>query len=61
METIFSVLVVSTKKRYSSFLKKVFVSRKFVSKLSIENVWNFHWFLHKNMPVFQTEGYFANP
>ena len=28
---------------------------------SIENIWNFHWLSHKNMPISQTEGYFENP
>ena len=37
----FSILVLSTKNRYSSLLKKIFFFRKLVSKLSIENVQNF--------------------
>ena len=27
---------------------------------SIENVQNFHWLLHKNLPISQTEGYLEN-
>ena len=40
----FSLLVLSTKKRYSNF---------FQSK-SIQNVQNFQWLLHENMPISQT-------
>ena len=57
----FLILVLLAKKPYSSFLKKFSFSRKFISKLSIENVQNFHRFSHKNMPISQTEGYFENP
>ena len=46
----FSLLVLSTKKRYSNF---------FQSK-SIQNVQNFQWLLHENMPISQTEGYFTS-
>ena len=28
---------------------------------SIENVQNFHWLSHKNLPMFQTEDYCENP
>ena len=47
-------LVLSAKKWYSSFFENVFLK-------SIENVPNFHWLSHKNMPISQTEGYFQNP
>ena len=46
----FSVVVLSTKKRYPTFLKQ-----------AIERVWNLHLLSHKNMPISQTEGYFENP
>ena len=56
------MLVRSTKKRYSSFLKKVF---RFLENLfqseSTENIQRFNWSWHKNMPISQTEGYFENP
>ena len=45
-----------------SFLWKRFsFFRKFVLKLSIENVQTFQWLSHKDIPIFQTEGYFENP
>ena len=37
-----------------------FPENLFQSK-SIENVQNFPWLLHKNMPIFQAKGYFKNP
>ena len=37
------------------FLENLFQS------LSTENVQNFHWSSHKNIPISQTEGYFKNP
>ena len=44
------------------FLKKFFFFQKICFKVnSIENVQNFHWLSHKNMPISQTEGYFKNP
>ena len=42
----FSILLLSAKKRNSSFLKKVSFS-----KVSIENVQSFHCMSHKNMPI----------
>ena len=46
MEMMFSILVVSTKKRYSSFLKKVFVFQKICFKVKVletfENVPDCH-------------------
>ena len=62
MEMMFSILVVSTKKRYTSFFEKGFrFPENLFQSWSIENVWNFHWSSHKNMPISQTEGYFENP
>ena len=57
----FSILVRSTKKCYSNFLKKsiLFLENLFQSK-STENVQKFHWSSHKNIPTSQTEGYFEN-
>ena len=58
----FSILMRSTKKQYSSFFGKSF---RFLENLfqswSNENVQNFHWLTHKNMPLSQMEGYFENP
>ena len=48
----FSVLAVSTKKRYCCFLKKVF----FFQKIKIHSDCHI-----KNMAISQTEGYFKNP
>ena len=46
----------------TSFLKKEFRFPEILfQSQSIENVWNFHWLSHKNMPISQTEGYFENP
>ena len=43
-------------------MKKVFVFQKICFKVeSIENIWNFHWLSHKNMPISQTEDYMENP
>ena len=59
---VFLILELSTKKRSSSFLKMVFVFQKIYFKVkSIENVQNFHWLSHKNMPISQTESYFGSP
>ena len=44
------------------FWRKVFVFAEnlFQSK-GIENIQNFPWFSHKNMPISQMKGYFENP
>ena len=42
----FLILLLSAKKRNSSFLKKASFS-----KVSIENVQSFHWMSHKSMPI----------
>ena len=47
------ILVLPTKRRYSSLIEKVFV-------LSIENFQNFQWLSHKIIPISQTECYFEN-
>ena len=58
----FSILLFSTKKGYSSFLKKFLVfSENLFQSNDIENVQNFHWLSRKNMPISQTEGCFENP
>ena len=42
-------------------MKKVFVFQKIYFRVkSIENVQNFHWLPHENMPISQMEGYFEN-
>ena len=59
---MFSILVLLTKKRYSSILKNIFVFQKIDFKVkSIENVQNFHWLSHKSKLISQAEGYFENP
>ena len=45
-----SILVLSTKKYYSSFFKKGLCFSKNLFQ-SIENVQNFQWLLQKNMPI----------
>ena len=58
----FSILVLSTKKRYSSFSKKVFVFQKTCFKVKVLKTFKIlHWLSHKNMRISQTEGYFENP
>ena len=57
----FSILVLSAKKRSSSFLIKVCYTENFFQSYSIENFQNFPWLPHKKMPISQTEGYFGNP
>ena len=56
---VLSILVVSTKKRCSSFLKKVFVFQKTCFK--VEVLKGSHLMSHKNMSISQTERYFENP
>ena len=54
----FLISVLTTKRSYSSLLKKVVVFQKFVSKL-----WNrseFPVLSHKTMRVYQTQGYFKS-
>ena len=58
----FSILVLSTKKRYSSFLARVFVSKKIYFKVKVLKTFKcFIELPHKNMPISQMEGYFENP
>ena len=58
----FSILVLSTKKGYSSFLKKVFIFQKICFKVKVLKRFKiFDRLSHKNMPISQTEGYFENP
>ena len=57
-----SILVLSTKKRYLSFLKKVFVFQKICFKVKVMGtIKSFSDCYIKNMPISQTEGYFENP
>ena len=59
---MFSILVISTKKRYSSFLKKVFVSQKIYFKIKVLKMFEtFTDCYNKNMPISRTDGYFENP
>ena len=58
----FSILVLSTEKRYPIFLKMVFIFLKICFKVKVLKMFfNFQWLSHKNTPVSQTEGYFENP
>ena len=43
------------------FGKRFSFLRKLVKVKSSENIQNFQWLSYKNMPIFQTEGYFENP
>ena len=56
---VFSILVLSTKKRYSSFLKKVFVFQKICFKVKVLKTFKIS--TDKNMPISQTKGYFESP
>ena len=56
-----SIIVLSTKKRCSSFLKKVFVFQKIFFKVKVLKTFNIFRLSHKNMPISQREGYFENP
>ena len=48
----FSIFMLSTKKHYSSFLKKkICFPENLFQSWSIENVQNVHWLSHKNMPI----------
>ena len=51
-------LVVSTKKQYSSLLKKGFVFQKICFKVKVFKT--FETFTDCNMPISQKEGYFEN-
>ena len=55
----FSILLLSTKKRYSSFLKRVCVFQK--TCFIVKALKSFQWSSHKYMPISQTKGYFKNP
>ena len=57
--TAFSILVFSTEKRYSTFVKKILFSENLLQK-SIENVQNFQWFSRKNVSISRAEGFFEN-
>ena len=57
----FSNLVLSNEKQYPSFLKKVFVLQKSCFKVNPLKKFKIFRLSHKNMPIFQTEGYFENP
>ena len=57
-----SILVVSTKKRYSSFLEKVFVFQKICFKVKVLKTFQtFNGCHRKKKPIPQTEGYFESP
>ena len=54
-------LVLSIKKRYSSFLHGFRFPENLFQSWSIENIENFHWFSHENMVISQTEGILKIP
>ena len=54
-----SILALSTKKQYSSFLKKVFVFQKTCFKVKVLKTFE-TCLSDKNMPISQTEAYFEN-
>ena len=54
-----SILVLSTKKRYLSFLKKIFVFQKIFLKVKVLKTSKFYRLSHKN--ISETEGYLENP
>ena len=59
---VFSILVVSSKKQYSSYLKKVFVFQKICLKVKVLKTFESFTDCHvKNMLISQTEGYFESP
>ena len=57
----FSILVLSTQKRFSSFLEKVFVFQKICFKDKVLKTFKISTDCHINMPTSQTEGYVENP
>ena len=59
---VFLILVVSTKKQYSSFLKKVFIFQKICFQVKVLKTFETFTDCHiKNMPISQMEGYFEHP
>ena len=54
----FSILVLSTKKLYSSFSKKIFFLQKTCFKVKVLKTFKIP--TDCNMPISQTEGYFEN-
>ena len=58
---VLSILVVSTKNQYSSFLKNVLVFQKMCFKVKVLKMFETFTGSDKNMPMSQTEGYFENP
>ena len=59
---LFSFLVLSTKKRYSSFLERICVFEKIYFKVNVSKMFKISSDCNiKNMPISQTERYFKNP
>ena len=58
----FSILVLATKKRYSSFLKKVFAFQKVYFKVKVlKTLKIFTDFPIKTWPISEMDGYFVKP
>ena len=53
----FSILVISTKTRYSSFSKKAFVFQKICFEVKVGETFEISTDVTQNMPIPQTEGY----
>ena len=57
----FSILVLSTKKTVPQVFGKRFCFPENLFQIqSIENIQNFHWLSHKNIPISQMESYLEN-
>ena len=55
----FSILVLSTKKQYSAFFKKVCIFQKMCFKFKVlKHYQNLNWWPHRNMSISQMEGFF---
>ena len=57
----FSIVVLLTEKRFSSFLKKVFVFQKNCFKDKVLKTFKISADCHTNMSISQTENYVENP
>ena len=56
----FSILVLSTKRLFSSFMKELFVFQKIYFKVKVLETFKGPIDCHIKMLIFQTEGYFEN-
>ena len=58
---VFSILVLSTKKLFSSFLKKVFVFQKIYFNVKVLKTFKISADCHMKTTISQTGGCFENP